>query len=340
MGMFSMAESATDTICIDENYTGVMGCMQLMSDCIHNEQVMFESLFAMDFKEALNEEADEEDTSGTDEEGKTEGSSTADAKKANIVKRLGAFIISAIEGLKAKINSIIDGFTAKLDAKKSKELKELAAKLPSDLTADNEKFKALVEKYKDAELLKNSPILGKGYILGKLEITNKYKDSDFKYKMERDKMFKFYTATETQLFITNLKDPSYIIDSTLSDLKNIKKIGTQYLDTQKKDIKRNLVDSKKAKNEEDIKDAKVLLDSVKVAQKNFTDYIAQYMKRTTDTYKAYLYCLNVLTKESKSKKKDDTSSPADTKEETVNDSYLMELEESINYDVDYEFGTL
>ena len=332
MGMYINESTTEDNVCIDENYSGIMGCMQVVSDCIHNEQVMFESLFVMDFKEALNESEEAEDF--------------------GILYKIARFICDNIELLISKICSIIDTFTSKLDPKKSKELKELSSKLPTNL--DNWKKGHLKLKFIDSwdnyswlenrhidksavlkvldlsqyrhEISKNPSDYGIEKLTGKIRdelfsslILDKYK-GPINYTNNDDKEYSTTEEWDMDKLLKNLRDPCYIIDNTFKDLREIKKLGNQSLDKQKKEIKRDYIDSKKIVSDEDLKKVKAMLETVKIVHREFPVCIARYMKNATSTYKAYLYCLKYI-----------------TKEETVNDS---SLEESINYEVDYEFGIL
>ena len=352
MGMYINESTIEDTVCIDENYTGVMGCMQLISDCIHNEQVMFESLFNDDYKEALNESEDDDDEDEEYEEDDDEDDEYGrESRIKRTIYKLCNFIIRILENLRGKIISIIDAFSSKFDDKKSKELRELSAKLPSDLSASDEKVRHLVDKYintKEYYLWMENRDIDKSAILKILDLSqyeevikdNKNDAALISLHIKRKLNFairgiyedeeiygKLKESVTGKKLIENLKNnPSYIIDSTLKNLRDLKHTGTGFLDAQKKDIKRNLIDTKKTKNEEDIKDAKNMLFVAKSIQTTLPTVISEWIYASGKTYKAYLYCLKYLT--------------SDTKEETVNDSYLMELEESINYDVDYEFGTL
>ena len=327
MGMYINESTTEDNVCIDENYSGIMGCFQIISDCIHNENVMFESLFDNDYREALNE--------------------TEDPSDLGVIYKIANFLFESIEILISKISSIIDAFSSKLDPKRSKELRKLADKLPAKLDINNNKVQQLKVKFIDTKIniswLENK-FINKSDILDVLDLSNYryeiYKDPSIEKltgKIKDDLQEAVFGVGGIKWFgdiddydtvedwtmnrlLRNLKEPCYVIDKTFKDLREIKKLGTQSLSKQKKEIKRDYIDSKKLNSYKSTNDIKIMLDVVKVLQRQFPVCISKYMKAATETYKAYLYCLKYL-----------------TNDEVVNDSYL---EESINYEVDYDFGIL
>jgi F0F1-type ATP synthase membrane subunit b/b' len=347
MGMFTKSYADNTIGSIDENYKGIYGCLQIVSDAIHNEQVMFESLFADDYMDAINE-AEE----------------SVEEKGPNAIQKMGAFILKMIKDLRAKIDSIINDFISKADAKKSKKLKELAAKLPSGLTIDDDKVKKLIDKYGFDEekfvggnfkerfeeaykttkfILDNKKIDTTGFfsILTDAEDADSYtllKDSPKLSKIYVELVISFAQVqynpkTNPDLFLKNLHDPSYIIDSIVKELRDMRSKTKSILDSQEKEIKYSISQAKKDKDKELVKSLKKNKTEVNIINFFVPKWIGNLTKSTIYTYKAYLSSLEYLTKDSKKSDKKSTS-----KEDDV--EVLQGTVESVEYQVDMEFDVL
>lgn len=348
MGMYT--ESYTDNTIgnIDENYRGIYGCLQIVSDAIHNEQVMFESLFADDYMDALNE-AEEE---------------SAEEKGPNVIQKMGAFILKMIKDLRAKIDSIINDFISKADSKKSKRLKELSAKLPSGLTVDDDKVKKLIDKYgyeaakiADGNFKERFEELYKAY---KVMFDNKKMDTSRFFAILSDgegledqnseKFTKLYEQLilslsaiaynpkdDPNVFLKNLHDPSYIIDSVVKDLRDMRSKTKSILDMQEKEIKYSISQAKKDKDKELVRSLKKNKIVVSVINLIIPKMIANLTKATVYTYKAYISSLEYLTKDSK---KADKKSGSTNSKEDDDTEVLQGTVESVEYQVDMEFDIL
>ena len=302
---------------MDESYSGISGCMQIISDCIYNENVMFESLFNDDYREALNETS------------------------YDPVFKTCMFLAELFRKFKIKVSVLIDDFLSKLDNKKSKELKALSEQLPKDLKKDEDSVKYILDKFSHfgGEDNMNCTYLDNKKINMIFDINELTSDKSGRYEFEKSlNPFKakeqkqnntFYNILSKdciynieknpELFIKNLYNPCYIIDSTYKDIREIKKKLISDIDKLIKELEsksKELVGISKKDNQFEIKDYKKL-------QVYIIKALSKYMKMAVDTYKLYVFSSKyIITKE---------------KNREIDPSLTLE---SVEYDIDYDFGIL
>ena len=187
--------------------------LEIIKESIHNEQLMFESLFSLDYTSALNE-ADE------------------NIEKYNEI--LTEAQATAANGLKITLKRIINTFTVRMGKMQSKELKRLEKLLPAlNLTVNDEKIQYLADKFKYTDGGKTG--YENIYIDNYFALNIKDMDRAFeqmhsgKSKDVRDGieffLFKMYYSTnkDTETYLKNIKQAHVIIDYTAKEIKDLEK---------------------------------------------------------------------------------------------------------------------